>query len=133
MQISVSLSVWGASPKVAALRQLPVGQWWREGDAVPGRGIVRPENGWGIASDVQGERALEEHLRRLRAQVEPHQVQIREAILAGHGHLAIGVDVAGMTSALYVPPDLVGWIGGLGCEVEFDAYTTEPHRPGAVL
>lgn len=133
MRISVSLTVWGASPKVAALRQLPVGEWWREGDAVPGRSILRPENGWGIASDVKGERALEEHLRRLRAQIEPHQDQIRDAIHAAHGHLAIGVDIAEKTSVLYIPPDLAAWVGSLGCEVEFDAYTTEPRHPGAIL
>lgn len=133
MRIAVSLSVWGASQKVVALRQLPVGEWWREGDAVPGRTIARPENGWGIASDVVGERALEEHVRQLRARVEPHQAQIREAILAGHGLLSIGLDVADRTAAVYLPSDLVAWIGSLGCEVEVDAYTTAPRRPGAVL
>lgn len=133
MPLSVSLSVWGASPKVAALRQLPVGEWWREGEAVPGRLIARPENGWGIASDAPAGRALDEHLRNIRARIEPHREQIAEAILAGHGLLSIGADVADRTAVMYLSRDLVGWLGSLGCEVEVDAYSGEGRRGAHLL
>ncbi len=121
MNVAVALTVWGPSPTVVALRRLPIGHWWREGDAVPGgAGMVRPENGWRVESGVAPHRSLEEHIRALRALVQPHLEVVAEAALASHAELSIGLQLDLRSTEVHLPADLVSSLAALRCSLDID-------------
>ena len=128
MNVDVALTVWGPSSEVVALRGLPVGHWWREGDAIPsGSGMVRPENGWRVESGVPPHRSLEEHIRALRALVAPYREVIAKAALANHAELSIGLQLDLRSTEVHLPADLVSSLAALGCSLDIDV---SPYVPG---
>ena len=123
MLVDVALTVWGPSAEVAALRRLPIGIWWREGDAIPGlSGRGRPENGWAIDSGLPRYRSLEEHIRALRVLVAPHQEVVAAAARRNHGELSVAVHHDERSTETKLPPDLVTWLAALGCSISVDLF-----------
>jgi hypothetical protein len=123
MLVDVALTVWGPSAEVAALRRLPVGYWWREGDAIPGlAGRVRPENGWALDSGLPRYRSLEEHLRALRVLVAPHVEAVAAAAHRNHAELLVAVHLDERSTETHLPADLVSWAATLGCSIGVDLF-----------
>jgi hypothetical protein len=127
MSVEVTLTIWGPGPKVVALRRLPIGHWWREGDAIPGeRGLVRPESGWALESGLAPRRSLEDHAQAIRALAAPHEAEIAAAALSGHGELSVALHLGDRPGETHLPADVLSWLAGINCSLDIDAYPFEP-------